>query len=107
MRTKSVPLPFWYANPGHLGPAQPDYARRQDVGQWGRGICYIEAKVGDPAKMAGREWNAEVVSLDESRRGHDTSKQSQVHPLYKEASEKFRGLASQVANSKRRSRRVS
>lgn len=59
-KTKRIPLPWWYGNAGHTGPTQPHYMRRQDVSQWGQALMIVEAQLGDPAKMKGRCWDAEL-----------------------------------------------
>lgn len=42
MRTGRIPLPYWHANPGTLGPLKPTYAEEWDTGLWGRGILVLE-----------------------------------------------------------------
>jgi predicted phosphodiesterase len=59
-KTQKIPLPWYYANVGHTGPEHPNYMRRKDVSQWGQALMIVEAKMGDPAKMSGRCWDAEL-----------------------------------------------
>lgn len=63
-RTKRVPLPYWYANPGCLRTLCPEYARTFDHSQWGQGAVigdfdswrYSESLM--PTKPL---WNAETL----------------------------------------------
>lgn len=36
------PLPWWYANVGHLGPTKPAYTARRDTSTWGHGCVIVE-----------------------------------------------------------------
>lgn len=53
-RTRSILLPWWYMNAGHLGPIRPDYTRRVDTSRWAHAIAM---------GYAGRDggWSAETV----------------------------------------------
>lgn len=62
-RTKKVPLPFWFANAGTMGPTQPLYMSRKDVSQWGPAIVWGECKVDTPSRFAGKEWSATMEAL--------------------------------------------
>lgn len=41
----SQPLPWWYANVGHLGPTKPQYTWRRDTSQWGHGCLLVEGSL--------------------------------------------------------------
>jgi len=59
-RTQSVPLPFYYANAGTLGPLDPAYAYRMNTAEWGPGILLVELKL--QPHYESKEWEAELVS---------------------------------------------
>lgn len=42
LRTKSIPLPYHYANVGHMGPASPDWAARMNTTRWGPAYALVE-----------------------------------------------------------------
>lgn len=60
MRTRTVPLPFWCANVGTLGPLKPPYMGRKRSLQWGAGVLVGEA-VRDYDPRGGRQWEAELL----------------------------------------------
>lgn len=64
MRTKKVPLPFWYANVGTCGPLKPNYAKRKDTSLWGSAIIVIECVWDRPSKLNGKCWEAELIRMD-------------------------------------------
>ena len=58
-RTRSIPLPYWYANAGTCGPLQPGWMSRRDTSQWGSAIIVID--VGEPmSRRRGRNWEARL-----------------------------------------------
>ena len=61
-----IKLPTYYANVGTCGPLKPDYTKRLDTSQWGAACLQAVVKKGR-ACMPGREWEAEVVPLDDRR----------------------------------------
>lgn len=64
MLTNKIPLPFWYANAGTLGPTRPDYMKRKDSSGWGPAVVVGEAVIGRPSRMrGGPQWTAETVRL--------------------------------------------
>ena len=44
MKTKTCPLPYWYANPGTLRHMKPEYTKRNDTFMWGQGVVVGEAE---------------------------------------------------------------
>jgi predicted phosphodiesterase len=75
MRTKAVPLPFWYANAGHCGPSQPDYMRDKDVSRWGLGMMIGEA-IPNPTYRGGVQWGADLVRLNPENTSGTRSRKS-------------------------------
>jgi len=62
--TSKVPLAYWYANPGTMGPKKPGYMARKDSSQWGSGVILGESLVARPSRMRqGPQWSAELVRL--------------------------------------------
>ena len=62
-RTRSIPLPYWYANAGTCGPLQPQWMARRDTSQWGSAMLVVD--VGDPmCRRRGRNWDARLVAMD-------------------------------------------
>lgn len=59
-RTKRIPLPWYYANAGTLGPLSPDYMKRKDSSQWGAGIVVGETNTHSPRRASRAEWDAHV-----------------------------------------------
>lgn len=55
--TRKIPLPYWYANAGHSGPAKPDYMRRKDTGLWAHGVF---AGVTPTHWSSAGKWSARV-----------------------------------------------
>jgi hypothetical protein len=64
MRTRKVPLPFWYANVGTCGPLKPNYAKRKDTSLWGSAIILIECIWDRPSKLNGKCWEAELIRMN-------------------------------------------
>jgi predicted phosphodiesterase len=64
-RTRKVPLPYWYANVGTLGPLTPEWASRMDTSAWGAACLIAETKTGRPNRLCSKNWNAELVRLQE------------------------------------------
>jgi hypothetical protein len=56
-RTKAVPLPFWYANPGCIRDLAPNYIKRKRHHQWGQGVVIGEAEITKSPRMS-RTWEA-------------------------------------------------
>lgn len=61
MRTRRIPLPWWYANVGTMGPLEPDWASRVDRSQWGAAALVVETKTDRPNRLCSRQWDAELV----------------------------------------------
>jgi predicted phosphodiesterase len=40
MKTKTLPLPFWYLNSGFTGTFEVPYMERKRQGMWGQAFCY-------------------------------------------------------------------
>ena len=58
-RTKTVPLPYYYANVGTMGPLQPQYMSRKSAIMWGPGLLVGESDTEyDP--RGGKQWTAEL-----------------------------------------------
>lgn len=57
--TQGLPLPYWYANAGTLGPLKPEYMTRQRTDQWGAAVVLGECLMGR-AHRPSPEWEAEV-----------------------------------------------
>jgi predicted phosphodiesterase len=60
----AVALPYWYANPGTLGPLKPEYTRRVNTDGWGAACVHIvwNPKHRDPYSYG---WFAQVIRMDE------------------------------------------
>jgi hypothetical protein len=91
MRTRKVPLLWWYMNVGHLGPRHPAFMRRQDVSKWGHGMAVIELTLGDAANMQGRNWDAELWTFGGPAEADEA--EGTTHPLQAD-----RGLAAPVTH---------
>ena len=57
-RTKKLPLPWWYANVGTIGPLKPGYMERQSTLMWGVACAKVEC---DPLARMGKAWDCEIV----------------------------------------------
>ena len=62
-RTRKIPLPWWYANVGTMGPLEPDWANRVDRSQWGAAALVVETKTDRPNRLCSRNWDAELVQF--------------------------------------------
>ena len=62
-RTKSIPLPWHYANVGTAGPLNPSWMKRRDTSQWGTAMLVIECKVNRLSKLNGKCWDAELLEM--------------------------------------------
>lgn len=58
-RTKAVPLPYWFANPGCLREMKPKYMERKRSHQWGHGFVTGETPMLKSPRMS-RMWEARV-----------------------------------------------
>lgn len=58
-RTKAVPLPYWFANPGCLRDLKPPYMERKRSHQWGQGVVFGETAIQKSPRMS-RQWDARV-----------------------------------------------
>jgi predicted phosphodiesterase len=59
MRTQTIPLPYWYANPGCLRDLKPDYMRRKRSHAWGHGLVTGRASPVRGGRLS-RMWEATV-----------------------------------------------
>jgi len=59
-RTKSVPLPYWYANAGCLRTLKPEWMHRRRTHQWGHAIVVGEIGLVKSPRMS-RSWSAETI----------------------------------------------
>lgn len=59
-RTAKIPVNLWFANVGHMGPTNPDWARRMDTSQWGNGLLVAKVGISRSGHYVGRAWDAEV-----------------------------------------------
>lgn len=57
--TTTLPLPYWFANGGTLGPLKPHFMRRKNSMRWGHGVVLGECRMGR-LWLPTREWSAEV-----------------------------------------------
>ena len=64
MRTRRIPLPYWYANVGTLGPLEPDWANRVDTSQWGANALIVDTKMDRPNRLCAANWSAELRDLE-------------------------------------------
>ena len=64
-RTRKVPLPYWYANVGTLGPLTPEWASRLDTSAWGAACLIAETKTDRPNRLCSKNWEAELVRFQE------------------------------------------
>lgn len=63
MRTKAVPLPYWYANVGCLAEMDFEYMKRKRQVMWGQAICKGEVCVQERPRRSyyySRNWDAEI-----------------------------------------------
>jgi hypothetical protein len=60
LRTKKIPLPWYYANVGTIGPLKPEWAARLDTSQWQPAVLLAEAKHERLSRNHGKNWSAEV-----------------------------------------------
>ena len=58
LRTKKIPLPWFYANAGTLGPLKPPYTHRKDTFNWGAGLVIGETSLSSPRRPSASEWDA-------------------------------------------------
>jgi len=64
LRTRSIPLPYWYMNAGTCGPLNPGWMSRRDTSMWGASIAVIDL-VRDPShRNRGRQWEAQLIRMD-------------------------------------------
>jgi len=63
-RTAKVLLPYWYANPGTLGPLKPGYMTRKDSNLWGAGLVSGECNVSSPRRPSRKDWDASVEHFE-------------------------------------------
>lgn len=60
----NVPLPFWVANAGTMGPLKPGYMLRKDTSQWGPAVVVGEVDASRPSyRQSGPQWSAETLRL--------------------------------------------
>jgi len=59
MRTKAVPLPYWYCNVGCLRDLKPPYVERQRTYAWGHALVVGEAQPTKSPRMT-RCWDAHL-----------------------------------------------
>jgi len=62
-KTKRIPLPWYYANVGTMGPLKPDYMKRKDSSQWGAGMIVGETNMSSPRRPSCSEWDAHMELL--------------------------------------------
>jgi len=62
-KSAKVPLPFYYANAGTMGPLQPDYMSRKDCSGWGPAVVWGECMADTLSRYAGVQWTAETELL--------------------------------------------
>lgn len=65
MRTRRIPLPWWYANVGTLGPLSPDWASRVDTSMWGAAALIAETKMDRPNRLCAKNWDANLIRFQE------------------------------------------
>jgi hypothetical protein len=63
-RTANVPLPFYYANVGTLGPLDPAFAHNFDTSEWGHGVLEVDLVIKDVYDS--KEWQAVFHHIDPS-----------------------------------------
>lgn len=62
--TARIGLPFYYANPGTLGPLKPDYMKRKDSSKWGHAFIHGTVRLGRPSRLRqGPQWSAVLELL--------------------------------------------
>lgn len=59
MKTRQIPLPYWYANAGCSREMKPSYVERQRTHQWGQAIVLGDAEALKSPR-ASRRWDATV-----------------------------------------------
>jgi len=59
MRTRTVPLPYWYVNAGCLRNLKPPYVHRQRTHNWGHAMVIGEVLQTKSPRMS-RQWWAEL-----------------------------------------------
>jgi predicted phosphodiesterase len=63
-RTQKVLLPWWYANPGTLGPLKPGYMARKDSSLWGAGLVSGECTLASPRRPSFKDWDASMEHFE-------------------------------------------
>lgn len=58
-KSKTIPLPLWFANGGTLGPTRPDWTTRQDTSLWAPAVVKVELQMGR-ACQPGLNWDCDV-----------------------------------------------
>jgi 3',5'-cyclic AMP phosphodiesterase CpdA len=61
-RTRNVPLAYYFANVGTLGPRQPLYMSRKSAYAWGPALLYGEAVLHPRYNQADPQWSAELLT---------------------------------------------
>ena len=62
LRTRTCPLPFWFANVGTLGPLQPIYMTRKSAFRWGPALLYGCATPRPNYNSPSCQWDVEVLT---------------------------------------------
>jgi len=59
-RTKSVPLPYWYANAGCLREMKPNWMKRRRTHQWGQAVVVGTTALVKSPRMS-KMWSAKTI----------------------------------------------
>jgi len=59
-----IPLPYWYANTGHIGPEKPLYTHNQFTGQWGSHLLLVSVSTLGVSRAYSRsDWGVEALPV--------------------------------------------
>ncbi len=59
-KTRSIPLPYWYANTGCMRDMKPVWMARKRTHQWGQAITVGKASIVKSPRMS-RQWDAQTI----------------------------------------------
>lgn len=69
-KSAALPLPYWYANSGTLGPLKPDYANRLNTSEWAAGITVGSARMGR-RHYSRKQWEGELILREDPTGGSE------------------------------------
>lgn len=62
--SQGLPLPYWFANTGHIGPEKPLYTHNQFTGQWGSHLLLVSTSTLESRPAYSRsDWGVEALHI--------------------------------------------